>query len=161
VQHRRAIAARSKARRSVLARDGEHAVTVDAEVVGKGLEGAGKAGRVEQPAHPAEDVVARQALLQAQEFPQKRLAVLGEVREIDATLRAADRGHQRARQDVEQRVPLGVPPPRGGELPKLLDQRCHRLLRSGTNGRIQIKPKEEPYCSDAIPLGGREISGWG
>jgi hypothetical protein len=34
-------AARSKERRSVLARDGEHAVTVDAEVVGKGLEGAG------------------------------------------------------------------------------------------------------------------------
>jgi hypothetical protein len=88
--------------------------------------------------------VARQAFLQAQEFPQKRLAVLGEVREIDATLRAADRGHQRDRQDAEQFSPLGVPPPRVGDLPKRLDQRCHRLLRSGTNGRIQFKPKEKP-----------------
>ena len=71
-----------------LAVDGEHAVAGGAEIVEKGLEGAGEGRRIEQPEHPAEGVVARQAILQAQEFPQQRLAVLGEFREVDAALRA-------------------------------------------------------------------------
>ena len=106
-----------------LAVDGEHPVAGGAEIVEEGLEGAPEGGRIEQAEHPAEGVVARQAILQAQEFPQQRLAVLGELGEVDAALRAADRGDQRDRQDVEQLVPLRIAAPRVGDLSKRVDQR--------------------------------------
>ena len=105
-----------------LAVDGEHPVAGGAEVVEEGLEGAPEGRRIEQAEHPGEGVVARQAILQAQEFPQQRLAVLGELGEVDAALRAADRRDQRDRQDVEQLVPLRIAPPRVGDLSKRVDQ---------------------------------------
>ena len=105
-----------------LAVDGEHPVAGGAEIVEEDLEGASEGGRIEQAEHAGEGVVAGQAILQAEEFPEQRLAVRGELGEVDAALRAADRGHQRDRQDVEQRVPLGIAPPRVGDLSKGVDQ---------------------------------------
>ena len=105
-----------------LAVDGEHPVAGGAEIVEEDLEGASEGDRIEQAEHAGEGVVAGQAILQAEEFPEQRLAVRGELGEVDAALRAADRGHQRDRQDVEQRVPLGIAPPRVGDLSKGVDQ---------------------------------------
>jgi hypothetical protein len=95
--------------------------------------------------------MARQAIPEAQEFPQQRRAVLGELGEVDAALRAAHRGDQRDRQDVEQFMPLRIPPPRVGNLSKRVDQ--GHGSSSGTHGRIQINPGGKPYSSNAIPLG--------
>ena len=106
-----------------LAVDGEHAVAGGAEVVEEGLEDTTEGSRIEQPEHPGEGIMARQAILQAEEFPQERLAVLGELGEVDAALGAADRGDQRDRQNVQQLVPLRVAPPRVGDLSKRVDQR--------------------------------------
>ena len=52
-----------------LAVDREHAVAGGAEIIEEGLEGAAEGGRIEQPEHPAEGVVAWQAIPQAEEFP--------------------------------------------------------------------------------------------
>ena len=87
--------------------------------------------------------MAGQAILQAEEVPQQHLAVLGELGEVDAALRAADRGDQRDRQDVEQLVPLGIAPPRVGDLSKGVDQR-HASSTKGNIGRIQISPRGKP-----------------
>ena len=97
--------------------------------------------------------MARQAILEAQELPQQRLPIHGELGEVDAALCATDRRHQRDRQDVQQLVPLRIAAPRVGNLPQTVDQTCHRSLL-GTNGRIQIILKGNPYFSNAIPLRG-------
>ncbi len=49
--------------------------------------------------------MALQAILEAQELSQKRLAVLGE---FDATLGTTDRGNKGNRRFVEQLVPPGI-----------------------------------------------------
>jgi hypothetical protein len=100
-----------------LAVDGEHPLAARGQVVEKRPEGLPEGGRVEQADDAADRVVARQTVLQAQEFLQERLAILGELSEVDATLGATDRGDERDRQIVEQRVPLRIPPPRVGDLP--------------------------------------------
>ena len=65
-----------------LAVDGEHPVARRPEVVEEGFERPPEGGRVEQPEHPTEGVVARQSVLQAQEFPKERLAILGELGKV-------------------------------------------------------------------------------
>jgi hypothetical protein len=109
--------------------DGEHALADGADVIEEGLEGPPEGGGAEQPEHPAERVVARQAILEAQKFPQQRLAVLGELGEVHAALRPADRGDQRDRQDVEQLVALRIAPTRVGDLSERVDQRHASSLR--------------------------------
>ena len=101
--------------------------------------------------------MARQAILQAEEFPEQRLAVLGELGKVDAALRPADRRDKRDRQDVEQLVPLCIPPPRVRDLSERVDQ--GHVSSSGRHGRIQISAREKPYSSNAIPLSiGRYLS---
>ena len=51
--------------------------------------------RIEQPQHPAEGVVARDAVAQAQELPQKRLLRPAEQRHIGAVLAATQHRAQR------------------------------------------------------------------
>ena len=135
-----------------LAVDGEHPVARRPEIVEEGLEAPREGGGVEQAEDAAEGVMARQAIPEAQEFPQQRLAVLGELGEVDAALRAADRGDQRDRQNVEQFMPLRIPPPRVGDSSERVDQGHVSSIQR--HGRIQIRPGGKPYSSNAIPLRG-------
>lgn len=131
-----------------LAVDGEHPVPGGAEFVEEGFERPHEGRRIEQAEHPAESVVARQAILQAQELPEQRLSVLGELGEVHAALGAADRRHQRDRQDVEQLKPLRIPPPRVRDLSKRVDQR--HASSFGRHGRIRIRPRGKPYSLTSV-----------
>ena len=131
---------------------GEHPVAGGAEIVEEDLEGASEGDRIEQAEHAGEGVVAEQTILQAEEFPEPRLAVRGELGEVDAALRAADRGHQRDRQDVEQRVPLGIAPPRVGDLSKGVDQ--GHMSSSGDTRKNPDQPETEALFFKCDPWRG-------
>jgi len=135
-----------------LAVDGEDPVARRPEVVEEGLEAAREGGGVEQAEDAAEGVVARQAVLQAQEFPQERLPILRELREVHAALRPADRRHQRDRQDIEQLVALRIPPPRVGDLSKRVDQ-SHGFLLQNPWQNPNHTQREAPAFKCDSPVG--------
>ncbi len=83
---------------------------------------------IEQPEQPRERIMARQAILQPQEFSKKPLPVLGEIGKLDAALTAANRRHQRHRQNLQQIVPRRVARPRIRNLTQNREQHSHREL---------------------------------
>ena len=100
-----------------LAVDGEHPVAHSAEVVEKGCEGASEGGGIEQPEHPGEGVVAGQAILQAEEFPQQHLAVLDEL--AKSTQLSAPQTERPTRSpECRAARAAGIAPPRIGDLPR-------------------------------------------
>jgi hypothetical protein len=63
---------------------------------------------VEQPEHPAEGVVARDAMLQPQKLLQERAFRPAKKRHVRAVLPAAQHRTQRDHQNLVQQMPLGV-----------------------------------------------------
>jgi hypothetical protein len=92
-----------------LAVDRHHPAAVCAQRVEKAPEAGRQRPRIDQPQQPRKRVVARQAILKMQKLPEKLLPILGEVREFDATLAAADRRRQRVRQHFKKIVPRALP----------------------------------------------------
>jgi hypothetical protein len=75
-------------------------------------------GRIEQPEHPAEGVVAGDAVLQPQELPQQALLRAAKQRHLRCALRAAQRGGQRDDQKLHQLVlRIGCPRPAASQRP--------------------------------------------
>jgi hypothetical protein len=80
---------------------------------------------VEQPEHPAEGVVARDAMLQPQKLPQERALRPAKQRHVRAVLPAAQHRTQRDHQNLVQQMPLGVA---GSRIVQILDNLinpCH------------------------------------
>jgi len=138
-----------------LAVDGQHPRPVRPKIGQKCVKRTPEGLRIEQPEHPREGVVARQAVLQPQEFPQQRRAVPRELREVHATLRPAHRRHQRDGQDVQQIMSPRVAAPRVRHLPENRDQRSHGLPLQEDPYKISITSKRQPHFSNAIPLAPR------
>lgn len=119
---------RRAARRAVegppqgLAIDGDDPGPIGPEVAQERLEGPPEGLRVQKPEHPAEPVMARQAILRIEKLPQKHHPVLGELGKVHTAFRAAHRSHKGNRQDVEKVMPLRVPGPGIGQVPEDRDQ---------------------------------------
>ena len=101
--------------------------------------------------------MAGQAIPEAEEFPEQRLAVLRELGEVDAALRAADRGDERDRKDVEQIVALGIASPRVGDPSKGVDQGHVSFFRHTSQNPDHPERKalffkcDSPAADDALP----------
>lgn len=161
---------RRAARRAVegapqrLAVDRQHPRTVGTEVAKERLEGPSEGLRFEQAEDPAERVMAGQAVLQPQEFPQQRLPVAGEFGEIHATLPPADRGHQRDRQDIEQVMAPRIAPARVGHGAEDRVQRGHRKTPAGRPPETPDNPSPTvPFlkCDSPAAGGGGRLRGGG
>ena len=154
---------RRAARRAVegapqrLAVDRQHPRTVGTEVAKERLEGPPEGLRFEQVEDPAERVMAGQAVLQPQEFPQQWLPVAGEFGEIHATLRPADRGQTEATSAIvriSSRSWRRALPRRGsGMARKIVFNEGIGKLQQGDPKRLQITPHRQSPFSNAIPLG--------
>ena len=138
-----------------LAVDGEHPVAPGAEVIEEGLEDTAEGGRIEQAEDSAERVVARQPILQAQEFAEQRLTVIGELREVHTTLRAADRRHQRDRRNVQQ--PVAGCRAVDGNL-RALNQRSTLGSSFWSPGKCKSSEREAPFFKCNLP-GARRSAG--
>jgi len=92
-----------------LAVDCHHACEVETIGLGKGGHEAAECEfeslRLEQTEHPAERIVARDAMLQAKEEPQQPFLRLPKVRHIRARFRSAQHCRQRDEQHLQKIVP--------------------------------------------------------
>ena len=126
-----------------LAVDRHHPAAVCAQRVEKAPEAGRQRPRIDQPQQPRKRVVARQAILKMQKLPEKLLPILGEVREFDATLAAADRRRQRDRQNLKQIMPRRIAGARVGNFAQNRDQTTHRFLP------LRNRPKN-PFQTTAL-----------
>src|SRR3954453_8459915 len=146
----------SKERRSV---DRDDALSGLGEPRHEALEAGAELVGIEQTQHPAERVVARRAMLQAQKTAQERFLVLGKLghRALPATQNRAQRNHQ----DFQKIMPTGIAGARifqtfkAGDEPVHVSSSTHRSQNA--MGRSDRKPTRKLKCScqtisNAIPL---------
>src|SRR3954454_18836222 len=99
-------AARSKERRSVLPSIAttpcKHALQGFGEALHEAREAGFERGRIEESEHPAEGVMAMDAVPQAQELPQERFLDRAEQRHVRAILAAGQYGAERDQQQFMQ-----------------------------------------------------------
>jgi hypothetical protein len=111
-------------------------------------------GRIQQPEHAAEGVVAGNAVLQLKDAPKQLLFRLSEQRHLAAALRSTQNRRQRNEQNLPQLVPH-VGGARIGQLAESLLEFAHRrppkLRESSSESifRTNAIPRQNPY---AIPL---------
>ena len=112
------------------------------EAAEAGLEGIG----IEQPEEPREGVVARDAALQAQKTPQKRLLGAPEQGHVDAAFSAAQGGRQRDQQDLQQIVALGIAAARVRQIPETGPKPLHAaVLRKSKAAAHQAHAKSKRF----------------
>jgi len=121
---------------------------------GKALHEAGEAGLkrrgVEKPEHPAEGVVARDAVPQTQELPQERRLDLAKQRHVRTVLAAGQHGAERDQQQFMQ-VMAGVILPRVNDLGKAGDELFHgRASTLNPTFRGQPRHSRQPSPSTVI-----------
>lgn len=89
-------------------------------------EAGGKRVRIQKPKHPAEGVMARNAVLERQELLEQVLPIGREIGKIGAMLGAANRRRQADRQHLQNFVALGVACSRIGNVRKAHCKPGHR-----------------------------------
>ena len=107
-------------------------------------EGGLESVRVEQAEHPAEGIVARNAVLQSQDLPQHVFLGCAEIGHVRAALRPAQHRSQRNEQKLQQIVPR-VPGPRILDIFENRNETTHRSLQ------IPERPSESKSFPAAIP----------
>src|SRR5947209_5569652 len=110
--------------------------------------------RFEQTEHPAKGVVARDAMLQAQEKPQQPFLRLAEIRHIGARFRSTQHCRKRDEQHLQQIVPR-VGRPRVRQLPKKLPELPHptpSMIRESSSESVLSFNAIQVSNPNAIPL---------